>query len=707
MSDEVEDGEDEVDEENDIEALVNKLPLEMRRKILSKNAPISEDEESEDEEEDEDEKNRWGKKKNYWNADTADVEDVEDLDDAREEEVATKELFQAKLKRMQQKDFYDDLDNEEEDNSDDVDADSQNGNTLGAKLQQTKQAQSKSKNSKQSIDFLAGSEADADVFGSKSKAKDVSKLSKAEKLEILKSHAPELIAMVDELKERISELQNRISPLREYLQNMKDEKVEGIQDDLVDYLDVKQQLLFAYITNVTFYLYMKSLGKSVRSHPVMGQLLRLRYAMEKLQTIDQKVKYQIDRLVKLAEMNTSAQDFQKSLMRPNLAAMDLDDDEDDEEENHGRNQSKQSKQISSKKNKRANADSEEDMDLDDEDDEDHQEVYRAAKNMAQHYPNNDNERADNKHAKKLAKQKDKLRHSELVAALRDEFSDAPEVSGSGGIDREVGDAKRLAEEASERQQFEEDHFVRLQLTRKDKQAMKRRERDATRLDNFDDIGDFADLEALGDLSNSTTALRKTANNNAGDNLSASKVSSSQALERAFQALGAGKSMPAAEDSDDDDYGGNDYDDDDDDDDMGGYDAREASSHKRRRAPEAEDDADLDQNDGAVFDDFLAKKAKFQEKKKAHYQPEARYGGFVESVGEDDKRAASYEIIKNKGLTPHRKKLNRNPRVKKREKYADAVVRRKGQVRDVITGAAASYDGEKTGIKANVARSRKM
>lgn len=154
MSDELEDDEDEVDEENDIEALVNKLPLEMRRKILSKNAPISEDEESEDEEEDEDEKNRWGKKKNYWNADTADVEDVEDLDDAREEEAATKELFQAKLKRMQQKDFYDDLDNEEEDNSDDVDADSQNGNTLGAKLQQTKQAQSKSKKSKQSIDFL-------------------------------------------------------------------------------------------------------------------------------------------------------------------------------------------------------------------------------------------------------------------------------------------------------------------------------------------------------------------------------------------------------------------------------------------------------------------------------------------------------------------------------------------------------------------------
>lgn len=154
MSDEIDSEDDEIDEENDIEALVNKLPLEMRRKILSKDTPLSEDEDSEEDEEDEDEKNRWGKKKNYWNADTADVEDAEDLDDAREEEAATKELFQAKLKRMQQKDFYDDLDNEMEDDSDDVDADSQNGQTLGAKLQQTGKQKAQNKKSKQNTDLL-------------------------------------------------------------------------------------------------------------------------------------------------------------------------------------------------------------------------------------------------------------------------------------------------------------------------------------------------------------------------------------------------------------------------------------------------------------------------------------------------------------------------------------------------------------------------
>lgn len=48
--------------------------------------------------------------------------------------------------------------------------------------------------------------------------------------------------------------------------------------------------------------------------------------------------------------------------------------------------------------------------------------------------------------------------------------------------------------------------------------------------------------------------------------------------------------------------------------------------------------------------------------------------------ESSKRAITYEMAKNKGLTPHRKKEQRNPRVKHRMKYRKAVIRRKGAVR---------------------------
>ncbi|KAG8225536.1 hypothetical protein J437_LFUL006075 [Ladona fulva] len=74
--------------------------------------------------------------------------------------------------------------------------------------------------------------------------------------------------------------------------------------------------------------------------------------------------------------------------------------------------------------------------------------------------------------------------------------------------------------------------------------------------------------------------------------------------------------------------------------------------------------------------------------------------------EDGKRAITYQIAKNKGLTPKRKKEQRNPRVKHRNKYRKAKIRRKGQVREVKKEIT-RYGGEISGIKASVSKSIKI
>ncbi|XP_076239052.1 UTP3 small subunit processome component Sas10 isoform X2 [Calliopsis andreniformis] len=80
---------------------------------------------------------------------------------------------------------------------------------------------------------------------------------------------------------------------------------------------------------------------------------------------------------------------------------------------------------------------------------------------------------------------------------------------------------------------------------------------------------------------------------------------------------------------------------------------------------------------------------------------------AESVTEDEgKRAITYEMAKNKGLTPHRKKEQRNPRVKHRNKYRKAKIRRKGAVREVRKEIT-RYAGEISGIKASVKKSIKL
>ncbi|XP_026499615.1 something about silencing protein 10 [Vanessa tameamea] len=77
---------------------------------------------------------------------------------------------------------------------------------------------------------------------------------------------------------------------------------------------------------------------------------------------------------------------------------------------------------------------------------------------------------------------------------------------------------------------------------------------------------------------------------------------------------------------------------------------------------------------------------------------------TEEVG--DKREITYQIAKNKGLTPYRKKEQRNPRVKHKLKYRKAKIRRKGAVREPRTEIS-KYGGEPSGIKANVKKSIKI
>ncbi len=87
--------------------------------------------------------------------------------------------------------------------------------------------------------------------------------------------------------------------------------------------------------------------------------------------------------------------------------------------------------------------------------------------------------------------------------------------------------------------------------------------------------------------------------------------------------------------------------------------------------------------------------------------------FKESILHNTAKRASHllpppllQIARNKGLTPKRKKEQRNPRVKHRKKFDRAKVRRKGQVRSVVADEVI-YGGERSGIKSTVSRSIKL
>ena len=118
------------------------------------------------------------------------------------------------------------------------------------------------------------------------------------------------------------------------------------------------------------------------------------------------------------------------------------------------------------------------------------------------------------------------------------------------------------------------------------------------------------------------------------------------------------------------------------------------------------DPDAD-NDALGFYNQIASKSKKKKSfKKSLYKVAPKFPRVDGEVAGE--RSISRAILKNRGLVAHKAKINRNPRVKKREQYRKALIRRKGMVREVRDASEGNkYGGEQTGIKTRISRSRKL
>jgi U3 small nucleolar RNA-associated protein 3 len=125
-------------------------------------------------------------------------------------------------------------------------------------------------------------------------------------------------------------------------------------------------------------------------------------------------------------------------------------------------------------------------------------------------------------------------------------------------------------------------------------------------------------------------------------------------------------------------------------------------------------APKDDPDNEYYDLLASTAKKRKEEKLALHEAEkqAKKDGNILLLKEgavlaDGKREVGWTIMKNKGLTPHRKKENRNPRVKKKMQY-DKKMKKMASVKAVYKGGQkGAYGGEATGIKKNLVKSVKF
>ena len=129
---------------------------------------------------------------------------------------------------------------------------------------------------------------------------------------------------------------------------------------------------------------------------------------------------------------------------------------------------------------------------------------------------------------------------------------------------------------------------------------------------------------------------------------------------------------------------------------------EPPSKKRSRDGNSDSGSGSEGGDSAdEYYELVKKKSKDKKQKKKEEHDAARAEERV--VEEDDAsgpRSLTRAILKNKGLTPHRSKAVRNPRVKKRQKYDQAKKKLSSQkaiYKGGVSETKGAYGGEKSGI----------
>ncbi|KAK3091637.1 hypothetical protein FSP39_021428 [Pinctada imbricata] len=122
--------------------------------------------------------------------------------------------------------------------------------------------------------------------------KDLSKLSKKEKLQLLKKESPEMLPLIEDFQTKLKEAMDVFLPLGKLVKEGK------IQGKAAEYVESKLQLALNYCTNISFYMMLKSKQIPVHNHPVIKRLVQYRNLMKQLEPVDLKLKDEIDDIMK-------------------------------------------------------------------------------------------------------------------------------------------------------------------------------------------------------------------------------------------------------------------------------------------------------------------------------------------------------------------------------------------------------------------------
>ncbi|KAK3827636.1 MAG: Sas10/Utp3/C1D family-domain-containing protein [Benniella sp.] len=241
-----------------------------------------------------------------------------------------------------------------------------------------------------------------------------------------------------ELTTMLKDIETKLKPTIEKLESKEIDTSKGLS-----FLEVKYHILLEYITNLSFVMYRKLNGQSIQDHPAIMSLIEQRTVLEKMKPVEQKLKYQIDKLVRAAvvgqqdgEAELKAGGADPLAFKPNPRNLVLDNAENEDEEEN---------------------------DNEDEKGDSSTGVYKAPKMVPVHYEEDSSAVA--KRLKYQARLQARASKSRVMKDLVSEFDDRPEEMSltNDGVHFGMGPD----EKQREREKYEEETFTRTMLSKKE------------------------------------------------------------------------------------------------------------------------------------------------------------------------------------------------------------------------------------------------
>ena len=434
----------------------------------------------------------------------------------------------------------------------------------------------------------------------------------------------------------------------------------------LSFLDAKNVLLLQYGACLAFYCLLLAEGVPARDHPVVSRLVQLRAFLERARPIDKRLKYQVDRLLDAAAAaRAAAEGGEGGASAGGDDALAHGPRPDALVATGGRDAATTTTTAYRPPKLAAVA-------MDGADDPD-------APSLA---------RADRRAARDAEHQRRRAALSGYVRELAAELVDAPlEAAVDGGASTDAAAMLRTRQGLAARAAEEEDLMLRVPLTKDERRRLKSARREG-----------MAGGALLDDFTADVAGLVSSARPPAGfDRQVAAQKYGGTGGGGARAALPSGDAGPpepvALSDR------------------RAAADAARARSIVKRSRTEAAfggggrgGGGDSDADDGEYAAAATAARAAKAARRAAYALPAPHPP--LAPLTADGPRAITRAVEKNRGLTPHRRRDIKNPRVKGRKKYEKAKVRRSGQV-VAPRERSTAYGGEATGVRARVSKSVRL